>query len=219
MVWLLCRDPAHAIVCRRQARGRRCRLRAKQQRGTVHRQTVRAAYALPMSKSARPPRLEKRCPLPTTHTRLHQLHEHWHRTAADYGHPDDFVTSLNAALVSLRSIPELLDKEQRHVPAFEAWYAPHDAAFRADPLLRWLVKARNHVVHHGDLELHSRARVRVLIDGRELPEIEVDVPPLLGQDEIASLIAPRLSAPVRERGGPRRRASLDRGGPAEPRAP
>jgi hypothetical protein len=132
--------------------------------------------------------------------RLHQLHEQWHRTAADYGDPDDFVTSLNAALVSLRSIPDMLDKEQRHVPDFEAWYAPHGSAFRADPLLRWLVKARNHVVHHGDLKLHSRARVRVLISGQELPEIDLDMPPLLDQDEIASLIAPRLSARVREQG-------------------
>jgi len=46
----------------------------------------------------RPPKLEKRCPLPTTHTRLHQVHDLWHRVAADYADPDEFVVSLNAAL-------------------------------------------------------------------------------------------------------------------------
>ena len=95
----------------------------------------------------------------------------------------------------------MLDKEQRYVPDLKTWYAPHDTAFRADPAdADGSVKARNHVVHQGDLELHSRARVRVLISGRELPEIDLDVPPLLDQDEIASLIAPRLSARVREHG-------------------
>lgn len=65
-----------------------------------------------MAKKPRPPRLEKSCPLPTTHTRLHQVHEQWHRVAADYGEPDDFVTSLNAALVSLRSVSFMLNKEK-----------------------------------------------------------------------------------------------------------
>lgn len=139
-------------------------------------------------------------PAPNYAHEAHQVHQQWHRLADDYGDPDDFVTSLNAALVSLRSIPEVLDKEKRYIPDFDTWYAAHDAALRADPLLQWLVKVRNHVVHHGDLELHSRARVRVLVGGRELPEVDINVPPLLDQDEIASLIAPRLSAAVREQG-------------------
>lgn len=154
-----------------------------------------------MPTSERPPQLERRCPLPQTHTRLHQLHKQWHRTAADYAHLDDFVTSLNAALVSLRSVPEVLKKgEWQRVPDFKTWYAPHEAALKADPLLGWIKRARNDVVHEGDLELHSRARVRVLLDGRELPEMAFDVPPRLTQEQIASELGPRVPERVRERG-------------------
>jgi hypothetical protein len=152
-------------------------------------------------RGQRPPKLERRCPLPQTHTRLHQLHDQWHRTAADYADLDDFLTSLNAALVSLRSVPEVLKKgERQRVPDFKTWYATHEAALKADPLLEWIRKARNHVVHEGDLDLHSRARVRVLLDGRELPEMEVGVPPRLTQEQIASELGPRLPEQVRERG-------------------
>lgn len=133
----------------------------------------RRVQACRVSQRERPPRPEKQCPLPTTHTRMHQFHAQWHRSADDYRDPDEFLASLNAALVSLRPIPEMLAEERRHVPDFAAWYLPHDAAFRADPLLRSLVKARKQFVHHGDVKLHSRARVRVLVEGRDLPEIEL----------------------------------------------
>ena len=98
-----------------------------------------------MAKKSRPPRLEKRCPLPTSHTRLHQVHEHWHRVAADYSDPDDFVTSLNAALVALRSVSFMLNKERASIPDFDTWYAPHVERYARDPLMRWLKDARNYV--------------------------------------------------------------------------
>src|SRR5437660_1246 len=110
----------------------------------------------------RPPKLEKSCPLPKTHTRLHHVHELWHRVAADYGDPDAFVVSINAALVALRSVSFMLKKERACIPDFDAWYAPHEAGYRADPLMSWLKDARNYVEKEGDLDLHSRARVNLL---------------------------------------------------------
>jgi len=115
-----------------------------------------------MTKKGRPPRLEKRCPLPKTHTRFHQVHEHWHRVAADYADPDHFTTSFNAALVALRSVSFMLNKEKSLVPGFERWYAPHVERYQHDPLMRWLKDARNFVEKEGDLDLHSQARVTLL---------------------------------------------------------
>jgi len=145
-----------------------------------------------MTKKARPPRLEKSCPLPKTHTRLHQLHEQWHRVAADYPDPDDFVTSLNAALVALRSVSFMLKKEKATVPDFDVWYAPHIERYQQDSVMRWLKDARNFVEKEGDLELHSRARVTLLGGPGEPPQADMDVHPLLTQQEIAQLLAPRF---------------------------
>jgi hypothetical protein len=152
-----------------------------------------------MAKKPRPPRLEKSCPLPATHTRLHHVHEHWHRTAADYADPDDFVTNLNAALVMLRSVTNVLNKEQSRIPDFEAWYTPHIERYK-DPVMRWLVKARNFVEKQGDLELHSQARVTLLGSYGEPPQADILVPPLLTQHEIAQLIAPRFSDEAKRSG-------------------
>lgn len=142
-----------------------------------------------MPKKPRPPRLEKTCPLEKTHTRLHQVHEHWHRVAADYPEPDDFVTSLNAALVMLRSVSFMLNKEKERVPDFESWYEPHIDRYATDPLMRWLKEARNFVEKEGDLELHSTARVRLLGAPGEPPEGDINADPLLTQHEIAEMLA------------------------------
>jgi hypothetical protein len=145
-----------------------------------------------MAKKSRPPRLEKSCPLPTTHTRLHQVHEQWHRVAADYADPDDFVTSLNAALVSLRSVSFMLNKEKSKVPDFDSWYEPHMQRYSTDPLMRWLKDARNFVEKQGDLDVHSQARVTLLGGPGEPPQTDIDVDPLLTQQVIAQLLAPRF---------------------------
>ena len=86
----------------------------------------------------------------------------------------------------------MLKKESAHVPDFATWYAPHEQSYRSDALMRWLKDARNHVEKEGDLDLHSRARVSLLGVGDELQDHEFDVPPLLDEEEIASLMGPRL---------------------------
>ena len=149
------------------------------------------------SPRERPPKLERSCPLPNTHTRLHQVRELWHRVAADYADPNAFVVSVNAALQALRSVSFMLKKERSRIPDFDAWYGPHEAGYRSDPLMRWLKDARNYVEKEGDLDLHSRARVN-LLGVEPLPEMEFEVPPLLDEEEIASVIGPRLPERVRQ---------------------
>lgn len=146
----------------------------------------------------RVPRLEKSCPLRETHTRLHQVHTQWHRVAADYGDPDDFVTSLNAALFALRSVSFVLQKERRRIPDFDNWYAPHIERYQ-EPLMVWLKDSRNVVEHEHDLELHSTARVTVYGGGGTPHETDIAVSPLLHQQQIARQLASRF--PERTRAG------------------
>jgi hypothetical protein len=128
---------------------------------------------------------------------LHQVHDLWHRVASDYSDPDAFVVSVNAAMQALRSVSFMLQKERARVPNFDSWYAPHMAAYQADPLMRWLKDARNRVEKEGDLDLHSRVRVSLLGLGAQVPEVDFEVSPLMSQEEIASLMGPRLSEKVR----------------------
>ena len=67
---------------------------------------------------SRPARLrsEKSCPLPVTHTRLHQAHELWHRAADAYPDPEDFVLNLNQLLVTLRQVTFMLQTEKAASP-------------------------------------------------------------------------------------------------------
>lgn len=146
----------------------------------------------------RPPKLEKSCPLPKTHTRLHQVHDLWHRVAADYADPDAFVVSLNAALQALRSVHFMLNKESRNVPDFDAWNAQHVAEYESDPLRLGLTKARNYVEKRGDLELHSRGRMRLLTAHGEAQGAEFDVPPLLDAEQLASLARPHVPDRLRD---------------------
>jgi hypothetical protein len=77
----------------------------------------------------------------------------------------------------------MLNKEKHRLPGSAAWYAPHQAAYRADPPMRWLKDARNFVEKKGSPARHTRARVMVLAEGQEeVPEVDIDVSPLLGQE-------------------------------------
>lgn len=109
-------------------------------------------------------RLEKSCPIPTTHTRLRHAHEQWHRTLAAYPDPDDFCFALNAAIETFRSVTNVLQKEKRAIPGFKDWYEGDDgwrSRMMADPRLKWLNDARVEIFHRGDLATHSTARVRI----------------------------------------------------------
>jgi len=61
----------------------------------------------------------------------------------------------------------------------------------SDPLMRWLVEARNHVEKEGDLDMRSSARVYLIDSWLEVPYLEFDVPPLIPTTEIAMVLQPR----------------------------
>src|SRR5690348_4069143 len=105
---------------------------------------------------------EDSCPITDTHTRLRQAHTLWHQAQRDYGSPDDFCTNLNATIQALRTVTFILQKEHRAIPDFEPWYAEWQERMKSDPLMKWLVTARNRIEKQGDLKTHSSALVSVL---------------------------------------------------------
>ena len=108
--------------------------------------------------------------------------------------------SARSSLTALRAAPSafLLAPSPIPLSVFDAWYAPHIAAYQTDPLMRALRKARNYVEKEGDLELHSRARMRLLSAHGEAQGEEFDVSPLLDAEQLASLARPHVPERLRD---------------------
>jgi len=70
-------------------------------------------------------------PLPVTRRRLGHAHVLWHRMAEDYGDPEAFCVSLNAALEAYRTVTFMLKKERRVVPELD--FVAHQAG---EPICR-----------------------------------------------------------------------------------
>ena len=133
-------------------------------------------------------RVERSCPLPKTHNRLRQTHDLWHELQAAYPDADEFVTKLNASLTAARSVTFVLQKELSHQPWFDDWYGPWQERMRADPLMRWLVEARNAVEKQGDLDTASVALVSLLLTDDERLLDRLEVPPLASPAEVAQVV-------------------------------
>jgi hypothetical protein len=132
--------------------------------------------------------------------RLDQAHDHWHRALDDYPFAGRFFLDTNSLIPALRSVTFVLQKNLRHHDGFDQWYAAWRERMAGDPVMRWAVQARNHIEKVGDLELHSTARVSIVSDWLEGPHIDLDVPPLLSPDVIASSIADDVPEHLRKEG-------------------
>jgi hypothetical protein len=107
------------------------------------------------------PRDAVECPVGPAHARLDQAHVLWHEALDAYEDPELFATKLNALLTAMRSVTFVLQKQLRHVDGFNAWYEQRQEQMKADPLMRWLVDARNAIEKQGDLDAASVAVVRI----------------------------------------------------------
>ena len=68
----------------------------------------------------------------------------------------------------------ILQSNKHVIPDFDNWYAKWQAEFKADPLMRWMVDARNKIEKQGDLEAHSFIRAEIVASHlNEGPVIEV----------------------------------------------
>lgn len=113
-------------------------------------------------------------------------HVLWHNASTSYMDPEAFRLALNSLLQEIRNVSFLVQKKKNDLPNFEAWYSAWRSRAQGDVVLRWAVEARNRVVKQEDLELHSRASVRISRSWAEEIQSEFDLPPQFPTDQIVA---------------------------------
>ncbi len=119
------------------------------------------------------PSAESVCPLAAIDKRLADAHTLWHQAEAAYFDPDGFRLAVQNAIQSLRSLTFILQNHKAVIPNFTDWYGDYvdekhgkrgkwQERMHADPLMRWMVEARNKIEKRGDLESHSIVRAEII---------------------------------------------------------
>ena len=105
--------------------------------------------------------------------RLADGHRLWHQAEAAYFDPDGFRLSIQNAIQTLRSVTFILQRHKESIPNFDKWYGDYvdekhgkrgkwQVRLHADPLMRWMVEARNRIEKQGDLEANSIIRAEII---------------------------------------------------------
>lgn len=105
---------------------------------------------------------ENRCPLSAVDRRLGDVHRHWHEAERGYFDPESFRLSIQTAIQTLRTVTFIVQSNKRLFTDFDPWYESWQDRLRADPLMRWMVDARNKIEKQGDLEAHSYVRAEIM---------------------------------------------------------
>ena len=129
------------------------------------------------------------CPVSDAHRRLMDCHAQWHATLDAYMDPDGFRLSLNSLVQNLRNVTWLLQKRKAELPGFSTWYPAWQTSVAKDPVMAWVVKARNRIVKEADLELYSSARVQASDDWLNNFESSFQVPARFRTREILNVFA------------------------------
>jgi hypothetical protein len=119
------------------------------------------------------PSRSKSCPLGAVHRRLEDVHRLWHQAEAAYFDPDGFRLNVQNAIHTLRSVTWILQSHKAAIPNFDQWYGNYvkekqgkrgrwQKILHADPLMRWVVEARNQIEKQSDLEIHSFVQAEIL---------------------------------------------------------
>ncbi len=132
-----------------------------------------------MNKS---PGSEDVCPLAAVDQRLADTHRLWHQAEAAYFDPDGFRLAIQNTIQTLRTVTFILQKHKAIIPNFAEWYGDIDKKIPGewqrrlgtDPLMRWMVDARNRIEKQGDLEANSMVSAEVIASYLdEGPRVEV----------------------------------------------
>ena len=115
------------------------------------------------------------CPLAAVDRRLQDAHIHWHQAEKQYFHPEEFRIAIQTVIQTLRTVTFILQSNKDKIPEFDEWYGIHQNKLKNDPLMRWMVDARNKIEKEGDLEVHSFVGAEVFASylREEVPSIEV----------------------------------------------
>ncbi len=125
------------------------------------------------------------CPLVAIDQRLADAHRLWHQAEAAYFDPDGFRLAIQNTIQTLRSVTFIVQNHKAVIPDFANWYGDYidekrgkrgkwQERLHADPLMRWMVEARNKIEKQGDLESHSIVRVEIIASFYDVgPRIDV----------------------------------------------
>ena len=69
---------------------------------------------------------------------------------------------MQSAIQTLRTVTFILQKHRRAIPEFDSWYGDWQTQLKSDPLMRWMVEARNRIEKEGDLEANSFVRAQIV---------------------------------------------------------
>ena len=105
---------------------------------------------------------ENRCPLSVVDRRLEDVHRHWHEAERCYFDPEGFRVAIQTAIQTLRTVTFIVQSNKRLFSKFDPWYESWQDKLRADPLMRWMVDARNKIEKQGDLETYSYVRAEIV---------------------------------------------------------
>jgi hypothetical protein len=98
----------------------------------------------------------------------------WRRRLEDFGkliqvadeayfEPEDFRRAFNAALQTARTVTFLLQKNKATIPGFDDLHKRLiKDGLGSDPVMKWMIEARNTVEKEGDLATYSAMRARVI---------------------------------------------------------
>jgi hypothetical protein len=114
------------------------------------------------------------CPLSAVDRRLDDVHQQWHQAEDAYFDPERFRIAIQTTIQTLRTVTFILQNRKDDIPDFDVWYSGWQERLRADPLMRWMVDARNKIQKRGDLEVHSFVRAEIIASYlNEGPSIEL----------------------------------------------
>jgi hypothetical protein len=86
----------------------------------------------------------------------------WLHTMEDWYHSaDKFRWSLNVFLKAINEVPKLASNELQNEAGFPKWFRDHKQALKADPLIQFLSKSRDIVVHQKMLVPKSKAIIGI----------------------------------------------------------
>lgn len=127
-------------------------------------------------------------------------HAHWHAALDEYMEPEGFRLHLNSLVQALRNVTWLLQKQKSDLPNFGEWYPKWQTSVKDDPVMQWVVKARNRIVKEADLELNSTARLVIALDWLHGGEKVFTVPPRWTARDIAQMMIRKGMPPNLEEG-------------------
>lgn len=93
--------------------------------------------------------------------RFQEAHFWIHGLESYYHYASHFRWYLNAFLKALNEIPQVLQTDLQNDPAFVKWFGEHSSQLRNDPLIAYLSKQRDTVVHRRMLVPKSTCLVGV----------------------------------------------------------